>query len=191
MSADGVTMSEVLSRLGRLEARASLDQAQPYSNPQAITAIERRIVQIENVAKQIVNGALVPQLRQLSDRVNSIGTAMDQALIPEVDAVVLQANTTQNALQDLTTQLTAFPAQIQAEIANAMAGLNNRVDHWSSVLNAAQNGAMLPQGTGKGGFRKLITEYRIIDSQGKLSNLTEKKILHYYGEIMRKRNATT
>ena len=90
MSADGVTMSEVLSRLGRLEAWASLDQAQPYSNPQVITAIERRIVHIEQVAEQIVNGALVPQLRQLSERVNSIGTALDQTLIPEVDAVVLQ-----------------------------------------------------------------------------------------------------
>ena len=69
MTADGVTMSEVLSRLAGLEAWASLDQAQPYSNPQAITAIERRIVQIENVAEQIVNGALAPQLRQLSERV--------------------------------------------------------------------------------------------------------------------------
>ena len=157
MATDGVTMTDVVNRLGRLEAWTNLDQAQPYTNPQVIIAIERRIVHIEHVAEQIVNGALVPQLRQLSERVNSIGTAMDQALIPEIDAVDLQANTTQNALQDLTAQLNAFPAQIQAEIANAMAGLNNRVDHWSSVLNAAQNGAMLPQGMGKGGFRKLKT----------------------------------
>ena len=54
-------MQEVLNRLGRVEAWADLTNAQPFTSPQVITAIENRIVRIENVAEQVVNGALVPE----------------------------------------------------------------------------------------------------------------------------------
>ena len=54
-------MQEVLNRLGRVEAWADLTNAQPFTSPHVITAIENRIVRIENVAEQVVNGALVPE----------------------------------------------------------------------------------------------------------------------------------
>ena len=170
MAVDNNAMTAVLNRLGRLEAWADLDQAQPYTSPQVITAIENRIVRIENVAEQVVNGALVPELRALGERVNSIGTAMDQTLISEVDAAVNKVNQTEAALQQLTAQLNAFPAQIQVEIANAVSWLNSRVDHWSQVLTAVQNGAPLQPGTGANNNRKIITEHKIVNSQGKPSN---------------------
>ena len=103
-------MQKVLSRIGRLENWADLPNAQPFTSPQVITAIENRIVRIENVAEQVVNGALVPELRALGERVNALSTTIDQVLRPELDTAVIQGNTTEAALQALTTQLNAFPA---------------------------------------------------------------------------------
>ncbi len=149
MTADNNTMTEMLNRFHRLESWADLDNAQRFTSPQVIGAIENRILTIENVAEQVVNAALVPELRALGERVNAIGAAMDQSMIPELDAAVNQINRTEAALQVLTTQLNAFPAQIQAEIANVMSGLNSRVDHWNQVLTVVQNGAPLPAAAGR------------------------------------------
>ena len=74
---DGTTLADLLSRLGRIERWADLANAQPFSHPQVIRAVENRILHIEHVAEQVVNGALVPELKALSERVNVIGTALD------------------------------------------------------------------------------------------------------------------
>ncbi len=94
-------MQEVLNRLGRLEAWADLTNAQPYTVPQIISAIENRIVGIENVAEQVVHGALVPELKALGERANVLSTAIDQGLRPELDAAVTQGNNTAAALRQL------------------------------------------------------------------------------------------
>ena len=127
MATDGQAVQDMLNRIGRLEAWADIPNAQPYTSPQVITAIERRIVHIEHVAEQIVNGALVPELRALSDRVNAIGTGIDQTIRPELDSNTTRSTTTETALQDLTTKLNAFPALIQQEILNTITGRRSSV----------------------------------------------------------------
>ncbi len=119
-TADATTLADIAIRLNRLESWADLQNAQPYTQPQVIRAIENRILTIEGVAEQVVNGALVPELRALSERVNVIGTALDQTVVPTVDNVVAKADSTKAELDVLTTQLNGFPAQIQAEIAKSV-----------------------------------------------------------------------
>ncbi len=151
---DGTALADLLSRLGRIERWADLANAQPFTHPQVIRAVENRILHIEHVAEQVVNGALVPELKALGERVNVIGTALDQTVVPTVDNVVVKADATKDELDALTAKLNEFPAQIQAEIAKGV------------PLNP-QSGGMY-QHTGK--ERRLIMEYKVIGAQAKLTN---------------------
>ncbi len=178
MATDGQAVQDMLNRIGRLEQWADIPNAEPYTNAQVITAIERRIVHIESVADQIVNGALVPELRALSDRVNAIGTGIDQNLRPELDNTTTKSNTTETALQDLTAKLNEFPTLIRQEIANSLTGLNDKVAAIEQAMNA---GTPLTSSGDRG--KKIITEYKIIGAQKQLSN--DKKEYRQWQEKMK------
>ncbi len=52
----------------------------------------------------------MPELKAWGDRVNVIGTALDQTVVPMVDGVVSKAGSIKKELDDLTTKLNAFAA---------------------------------------------------------------------------------
>ena len=64
------------------------NNAPNYTFPVTVAGLEARVQSIESTANVVVTQALVPELRAVSKGLNTTRSAIDQQLIPEMEAVV-------------------------------------------------------------------------------------------------------